>query len=97
MQYMILQFNWEPVSKPPWNIGLHQSISSYQLRNYLFEPDIDEDLLTDIIRRQISIHVPYVSLNQLTVENDVDKNSSYITITYSLINSETDTLTFNFQ
>ena len=85
---LLLTYPGERILNPQFGVGL---------RNYLFEPDIDEDLLTDIIRRQISIHVPYVSLNQLTVENDVDKNSSYITITYSLINSETDTLTFNFQ
>jgi phage baseplate assembly protein W len=85
---LLLTYPGERVLNPQFGVGL---------RNYLFEPDIDEDLLTDIIRRQIFIHVPYVSLNQLTVENDVDKNSSYITITYSLINSETDTLTFNFQ
>lgn len=85
---LLLTYPGERVLNPQFGVGL---------RNYLFEPDIDEALLTDIIRRQISIHIPYVSLNQVTVENDVDRNTSYITVDYSLINSETDTLTFNFQ
>jgi phage baseplate assembly protein W len=85
---LLLTYPGERILNPQFGVGL---------RNYLFEPDIDETLLTDIIRRQISIHVPYVILNQVRVENDVNRNVSYITIDYSLINSETDTLTFNFQ
>lgn len=85
---LLLTYPGERILNPQFGVGL---------RNYLFEPDIDEILLTDIIRRQISIHVPYVVLNQVRVENDADRNVSYITIDYSLVNSETDTLTFNFQ
>jgi phage baseplate assembly protein W len=85
---LLLTYPGERILNPQFGVGL---------RNYLFEPDIDETLLTDIIRRQISIHVPYVVLNQVRVENDADRNVSYIIIDYSLVNSETDTLTFNFQ
>lgn len=78
----------ERVLNPTFGVGL---------RRYVFEPEIDEILLTDIIRRQIINNIPYVTLNQVIVENDPNKNTSYVTIDYSLINSETDTLTFNFQ
>lgn len=78
----------ERVLNPTFGVGL---------RRYIFEPEIDEILLTDIIRRQIINNIPYVTLNQVIVENDPNKNTSYVTIDYSLINSETDTLTFNFQ
>jgi phage baseplate assembly protein W len=85
---LILTDPGERVLNPRFGIGL---------RRYLFEPDIDETLLTEIIQRQITNYIPYVTLNRVTVENDPDKNISYVTVDYSLINSETDTLTFNFQ
>lgn len=85
---LILTDPGEKILNPTFGVGL---------RRYIFEPDIDQDILQDIIQTQINRNIPYVTLNNVTVQNDPDKNTSYVTIDYSLINSETDTLTFNFQ
>lgn len=85
---LILTDPGERVLNPTFGVGL---------RRYLFEPEIDRDILQDIIQTQISRNIPYVTLNDVTIQNDPDKNTSYVTIDYSLINAETDTLTFNFQ
>jgi len=85
---LILTDPGEKILNPTFGVGL---------RRYLFEPEIDQDILQDIIQTQINRNIPYVTLNNVTVQNDPDKNTSYVTIDYSLINSETDTLTFNFQ
>jgi phage baseplate assembly protein W len=85
---LILTDPGEKILNPTFGVGL---------RRYLFEPEIDQDILQDIIQTQINRNIPYVTLNDVTIQNDPDKNTSYVTIDYSLINSETDTLTFNIQ
>lgn len=85
---LILTDPGEKILNPTFGVGL---------RRYLFEPEIDEDILQDIIQTQITRNIPYVTLNNVAIQNDPDKNTSYVTIDYSLINSETDTLTFNIE
>lgn len=85
---LILTDPGEKILNPTFGVGL---------RRYLFEPEIDEDILQDIIQTQITRNIPYVTLNDVTIQNDPDKNTSYVTVDYSLINSETDTLTFNIE
>lgn len=85
---LILTDPGEKILNPTFGVGL---------RRYLFEPEIDQDILQDIIQTQITRNIPYVTLNDVTIQNDPDKNTSYVTVDYSLINSETDTLTFNIE
>ena len=85
---LLLTSPGEKILNPTFGVGL---------RRYLFEQEINEDILRDIIQNQISLHVPYVNLNRVVVQNQPETNTAFITVDYSLINSETDTLTFNFE
>jgi phage baseplate assembly protein W len=85
---LLLTAPGEKILNPTFGVGL---------RRYLFEQEINEDILRDIIQNQILLHVPYVTLNRVIVQNQPETNTAFITVDYSLINSETDTLTFNFE
>jgi phage baseplate assembly protein W len=85
---LLLTAPGEKILNPTFGVGL---------RRYLFEQEINEDILRDIIQNQILLHVPYVTLNRVIVQNQPETNTAIITVDYSLINSETDTLTFNFE
>jgi phage baseplate assembly protein W len=85
---LLLTVPGEKILNPTFGVGL---------RSYLFEPNINEDILRDIIQQQINNNIPYVTINDIKFQKDPSENTLFITIDYSLINSETDTLTFNFQ
>ena len=85
---LLLTVPGEKILNPTFGVGL---------RTYLFEPNINEDILRDIIQQQVNNNIPYVTINNIQFQKDPSENTLFITIDYSLINSETDTLTFNFQ
>jgi phage baseplate assembly protein W len=85
---LLLTVPGEKILNPTFGVGL---------RSYLFEPNINEDILRDIIQQQVNNNIPYVTINDIKFQKDPSENTLFITIDYSLINSETDTLTFNFQ
>jgi phage baseplate assembly protein W len=85
---LLLTVPGEKILNPTFGVGL---------RSYLFEPNINEDILRDIIQQQVNNNIPYITINNIRFQKDPSENTLFITIDYSLINSETDTLTFNFQ
>ena len=67
------------------------------VRNLLFEPDIDVDNLNERINQQIQYYIPEITLLDTIVNYIEDKQTLYITVSYSVdLDGTTDAVQLNF-
>lgn len=85
---LLLTERGERINQPDFGIGL---------KNLLFEPNIDEETLTESIVNQMGIFIPEISLLDTKVEFIADENLLYIIITYQYnLDGSDDSIQLNF-
>ena len=85
---VLLTERGERVYEPEFGVGL---------RNLLFEPDIDVDNLNERINQQIQYYIPEITLLDTIVNYIEDKQTLYITVSYSVnLDGTTDAVQLNF-
>ena len=86
---LLLTTKGERVNQPNFGIGL---------KHLLFESDIDEEGIADILDQQIKTYIPEISILETKVEPMEDEHLLYILITYRFNLDETDdSIQINFQ
>ena len=85
---LLLTERGERINQPDFGIGL---------KKLLFEPNIDEETLTESIVNQMGIFIPEISLLDTKVEFIADENLLYIIITYQYnLDGSDDSIQLNF-
>lgn len=85
---LLLTERGERINQPDFGVGL---------KNLLFEPNIDEETLTESIVNQMGIFIPEISLLDTKVESIADENLLYIKITYQYnLDGSDDSIQLNF-
>ena len=85
---LLLTEKGERINQPDFGIGL---------KKLLFEPNIDEETLTESIVNQMGIFIPEISLLDTKVEFIADENLLYIKITYQYnLDGSDDSIQLNF-
>ena len=85
---LLLTEKGERINQPDFGIGL---------KKLLFEPNIDEETLTESIVNQMGIFIPEISLLDTKVEFIADENLLYIIITYQYnLDGSDDSIQLNF-
>ena len=85
---LIMTNQGERVNLPNYGIGL---------KNLLFENNINERLLTDTIREQVSRYIPAVAINDVRVNRSEDLSTLYVQVSYTyLLDSSTNNIQINF-
>ena len=78
----------ERVNEPNFGVGLKQ---------YLFEPQIDNESLNEKINNQINYYIPEISLIDTIVNSTDNEHRVFIKIIYSIkSNNDTDAIKINF-
>ena len=86
---LLLTTKGERVNQPNFGVGL---------KHLLFESDIDEEVIADILDQQIKTYIPEISILETKVEPMEDEHLLYILITYRFNLDETDdSIQINFQ
>ena len=86
---LLLTTKGERVNQPNFGIGL---------KHLLFESDIDEEGIANILDQQIKTYIPEISILETKVEPMEDEHLLYILITYRFNLDETDdSIQINFQ
>tara|TARA_R110002050_G_scaffold16306_1_gene49562 strand:+ start:403 stop:810 length:408 start_codon:yes stop_codon:yes gene_type:complete len=86
---LLLTTKGERVNQPNFGVGL---------KHLLFESDIDEEGIADILDQQIKTYIPEISILETKVEPMEDEHLLYILITYRFNLDETDdSIQINFQ
>tara|TARA_R110000822_G_scaffold231559_1_gene363460 strand:- start:314 stop:721 length:408 start_codon:yes stop_codon:yes gene_type:complete len=86
---LLLTTKGERINQPNFGIGL---------KHLLFESDIDEEGIADILDQQIKTYIPEISILETKVEPMEDEHLLYILITYRFNLDETDdSIQINFQ
>ena len=80
----------ERVNLPKYGIGI---------KKYLFESNLNLDLLKLRTKNQIRTHIPNISLEEMTVKkNDDNEHLLHLTIIYkNLLNNKSDVIQLNFR
>ena len=85
---LLLTTKGERVNQPNFGVGL---------KHLLFESDIDEEVIADILDQQMGIFIPEISLLDTKVEFIADENLLYIKITYQYnLDGSDDSIQLNF-
>jgi phage baseplate assembly protein W len=85
---LLLTERGERINQPDFGVGL---------KHLLFEPNIDEETLTESISNQMGIFIPEISLLDTKVESIADENLLYIKITYQYnLDGSDDSIQLNF-
>ena len=68
------------------------------LKGYLFEPNIEPAVIEDIIKNQVSIYVPQISLRNIDIGEISENHTLFVRIDYVLLNDGSeDSVQTNFQ
>ena len=86
---VLLTAKGERINQPNFGVGL---------KYLLFESDIDEEEIADILDQQIKTYIPEISILETKVEPMEDEHLLYIKITYRFNSDGTDdSIQINFQ
>jgi len=78
----------ERVNEPNFGVGL---------KNLLFEPNLDVEILKEKINTQIEFYIPTISLSSVDVNSIEDEYKLFIVISYSFnLDGSSDTIQLNF-
>ena len=78
----------ERVNEPNFGVGL---------KNLLFEPNLDVEILKEKINTQIEFYIPTISLSGVDVNSIEDEYKLFIVISYSFnLDGSSDTIQLNF-
>ena len=81
---LLLTNKGERIMQPDYGVGL---------QHLLFEQQIKQDQLNEIINTQISFHIPQIELRETKIDFKPNKNELFISISYSFIsNGEEDAI-----
>ena len=68
------------------------------LKGYLFEPNIEPAVIEDIIKNQVSIYVPQISLRNIDIGEISENHTLFVRIDYVLLSDGSeDSVQTNFQ
>ena len=78
----------ERVNEPNFGVGL---------KNLLFEPNLDVEILKEKINTQIEFYIPTISLSDIDINSIEDEYKLFIVISYSFnLDGSSDTIQLNF-
>jgi len=78
----------ERVNEPNFGVGL---------KNLLFEPNLDVEILKEKINTQIEFYIPTISLSSVDVDSIEDEYKLFIVISYSFnLDGSSDAIQLNF-
>jgi phage baseplate assembly protein W len=86
---LLLTYPGERVNLPNFGVGI---------KNLIFEQDIDLEGLREKIQNQITIYIPSIKLNNVTVNQSEDRHKFFISISYIyLLDNTEQSIQLNFK